>query len=84
MTTYTETVLRYQIQRHDELPEEHKAALRERGIDPDERWLLIYSFDKLEDAEIALTAEREDACSWETFRLVDAGEAQQIERFSWA
>ena len=81
--SHTETVLRYQIQRHDELPEAHKEALRERGIDPDTRWSLIYSCPTLEAAEAILKEEQEDAASWETFRLVDACKTQYIKHESW-
>lgn len=82
MTTYTETVLRFQLQRHDELPEEHKEALRARGVNPDERWSLYMSFDQEADALEAKAQEEKDAASWETFRIVDAGETQKIERTS--
>lgn len=83
MNTVKETILRYQIQRHDELPEEHKAALREKGIDPDTRWSLIYSCNSRHDAEYILSNENENKADWETFRIVDAGEAQVVERENW-
>ena len=83
MNTITETILRFQIQRHDELPEEHKEALRSRDIDPDTRWSLIYSFDKAHDALEMIDTLREDAANWETFRIVDAGKTQHVERENW-
>ncbi len=50
MNTYTETVNRYRIVRHEELPEEHKQCYRDAGINPDDNWQLIWSF---EDEEFA-------------------------------
>jgi len=44
METYTETVHRFRIFRHEEQPEEHKARLRIMGIDPDDNWQLVWSF----------------------------------------
>ena len=76
---HTETILRFQIQRHDELPQTHKDALLARGIDPDTRWSLIYSFNNGKDAGEALQELNDEAESWETYRLVDAGEAQEVE-----
>lgn len=83
METYQETILRFQIQRHDELPEEHKIALREKGVDPDTRWSLMWSFNKREDAQEQLDACQNEAASYETYRLVDAGSAQTITRPVW-
>lgn len=83
MTTHTETILRFQIQRHDELPETHKAALRARNINPDTRWSLIYSFNELDDAEATLLQLNDESASWETYRVVDGGEAQQVEVEDW-
>lgn len=80
MNTYNETVYRFRIMRHDELPEAHKTALRERGIDPDDRWSLIYSFKHAADAAEELTRCEADAADWETYRLVDALEDTIIER----
>ena len=49
--TYQERVGRYRIIRHEVLPAEHQASYRLRGIDPDDLWSLIWSFDTLEAAE---------------------------------
>jgi len=81
--TYTETILRYRIVRHDELPEAHKQAMREQGIDPDTRWGLIYSFADREAAERCLEREQANARDWETWKLVDAGRETTIERQAW-
>lgn len=81
--TYKERVLRYRIMRHDELPEAHKAAYRERGIDPDDNWSLIWSFGNKADAEARLAHEQADAARWETWKLVDAGKETVIERVMW-
>jgi hypothetical protein len=83
MNTYNETVLRYRILRHDELPEAHKAAYRERGIDPDDNWSLVWSFSSEEAANECLADELVNAASWQTFKLVDAGEATTITRPIW-
>tara|TARA_R110000772_G_scaffold99174_1_gene198824 strand:- start:90659 stop:90922 length:264 start_codon:yes stop_codon:yes gene_type:complete len=80
MQTYKETVLRYRVLRHDELPEEHKVAYRAEGIDPDDNWALIWSFTTKEDAIKALMEERERAPWWQTFRFRDAGAEEVIER----
>lgn len=83
MNTYMERVMRYRIIRHDELPESHKQAYREAGIDPDDNWSLVWSFSDLEAAEQALEQCIEDAASFETYKLVDAGEESFIERQIW-
>ena len=83
METYTETVNRYRIMRHDDLPEGHKAELRAHGIDPDTRWSLIWSFDDERMATEMFESCQDDAASWETFKMVDAGEATTIERGVW-
>ena len=83
MNTITETILRFQIQRHDELPEAHKEALRARDIDPDTRWSLVYSFNEEADANTSLEQLNDDKASWETFRVVDAGKTQHVERENW-
>lgn len=83
MDTITETILRFQIQRHDELPETHKEALREHGIDPDTRWSLIYSFNDQEAADSTVDELNKDKADWETYRVVDAGKTQHVERENW-
>lgn len=81
--TYQERIERYRIFRHDEMPEEHKQAMREAGIDPDNHWSLIWSFRSLEAAEHTLKLERERAASWQTYKIVDAGKAEVINRPIW-
>lgn len=81
--TYKETVYRFRIYRHDELPEAHKAEYRACGVDPDELWSLIWSFKNREDAERRLAACIEDAASWQTFKLVDGGEDIELDRPLW-
>jgi hypothetical protein len=83
MTTYKETILRYRIVRHEELPPEHKAAYRINGIDPDTLWSLIWSFETLEAAEKQLADCNEHAASWQTYKIVDAGQAEVVERQAW-
>ena len=83
MQTYRETVYRYRIFRHEDLPETHKKAYRDRGIDPDTVWSLLYSFNNRKDAEEALAYENERALSFQTFKLEDAGEETVIDRPMW-
>lgn len=77
---YEERVGRYRIVCHEELPDRHKAEMRINGIDPDTRWSLIWSFDKLESAELQLERCNERKASYETFKLVDNGEEEIILR----
>jgi hypothetical protein len=81
--TYQERVGRYRILKHEELPEAHKAEYRINGIDPDTLWTLVWSFDTLEAAEEMLKEEQGFAASWQTYKLVDGGQAEVIERVSW-
>jgi hypothetical protein len=83
MTTYKETILRYRIVRHDELPESHKAEYRAAGIDPDDNWSLVWSFADLKSAESCLAREQEEAPKWRTYKLVDGGAAETVEREAW-
>lgn len=83
METYKETVYRYIIERHDELPESHKAEYRIRGINPDDLWSLVWSFQTEEDALKCLEEEQERAAHFETYRMRDLGQTQHIERSFW-
>lgn len=83
MQTYKETIGRYRIVRHDELPEGHKQAYRDRGINPDDNWSLVWSFHDEAAAEKTLANCQEDAAPWETFKLIDHGETTIIERPVW-
>lgn len=82
-TTYQERVLRYRIMRHEELPETHKAEYRLNGIDPDTVWSLIWSFETREAAEAQLADCNAHKGKWQTYKLVDAGEATTITRTAW-
>jgi hypothetical protein len=81
--TYQERVARFRIIRHEELPPEHKASLRLHGIDPDDNWSLIWSFDEEAPAQKQLADCIANACSFQTYKLVDAGEATTITRSAW-
>jgi len=83
MTTYTETVYRYVIERHEELPDRHKAEYRLNGIDPDNLWSLIWSFKDEDDAKAQLAQDNERAPKHWTYRMRDLGETQYIERQAW-
>lgn len=81
--TYKEKVNRWRIMRHDELPEAHKAEYRLSGINPDDLWSLIWSFES-EPAAINMLADLNGRkASWQTYKLVDGGEAMEIERNIW-
>ena len=80
METYTETVYRFRILRHEELPEEHKASYRADGIDPDDIWGLYASFISKRDASRELKNLRENSAWFQTYKIVDAGKATTIER----
>lgn len=81
--TYQERVGRYRILRHEVLPPAHQAEYRIRGINPDELWSLIWSFNDLDAAEEMLKEEQEHAFSFQTYKLVDAGKDEIIERQLW-
>ena len=81
--TYEERVGRYRILRHDELPDRHKAEMRLNGIDPDDCWSLIWSFDTEQAANDQLADCIEHAASWQTYKLVDNGEPSVITRQAW-
>ena len=81
--TYKERVGRYRIMRHDELPEEHKAAYRAEGINPDDLWSLVWSFDDEVAAIQCLADEEAYPRKYSSWKLVDGGEAVEIERSSW-
>jgi hypothetical protein len=71
--TYEEPIGRYRIICHEELPDRHKAEMRLNGIDPDDCWKLIWSFDDEEAAQRQLASCVEHAASFQTYRLKDAG-----------
>jgi hypothetical protein len=78
--TYQERVNRWRIMRHEELPEAHKAEYRLSGIDPDDLWSLIWSFETEQVAVEMLDKLNRRASKFWTYRLVDGGEATEIER----
>lgn len=82
-TTYMERVNRWRILRHDELPEAHKAEYRAAGVNPDDLWSLIWSFTTEEAATKCLADMNERKAKWQTYKLVDGGEATEIERSIW-
>lgn len=71
---FIEPIARYRIMYHQELPEEHKAAYRLRGINPDDLWSLEWSFDDKTAAEAQLAECIERAAKWgtKTYKMVDA------------
>lgn len=85
MATYQERINRFRILRHEDLPESHKAEYRLSGIDPDDLWSLIWSFDNLAAAEAKLAQYNDDPDkpAFYTYKLVDAGAAEVVTRESW-
>lgn len=81
MQTYKETVLRYRVVRHTEYDAATKASFRLNGIDPDDNWSLVWSFEDLESAERQAERDRKifKAPTY-TIKVVDNGEASVIER----
>ena len=77
---YTETVYRYQIFSHDDLPEEHKEAYRRDGIDPDDIWSLAMSYKTFDAAKRSLMVLVKDAPRWRTYMMIDGGAEKAIER----
>ena len=59
LPTYREPIGRFVVEYHEDLPEEHKAAMRIEGIDPDDNWLLQWSFEDLGNAEETAMEERD-------------------------
>ena len=64
-------------------PVEHQASYRLRGMDPDDMWSLIWSFDTIEAAEKCLVDCNEHKASFQTYALKDAGQEEFIERHGW-
>jgi len=81
--TYKERVNRFRIMRHDELPEAHKAEYRLSGINPDNLWSLIWSFETEASARQCLAECEIRKAKWQTYKMVDGGEAIEIERSAW-
>lgn len=81
--TYKERVNRYRILRHDDLPEAHKAEYRLAGIDPDDMWSLIWSFETEASAVKCLADMNARKAEWQTYKLVDGGQTEEIERIAW-
>jgi len=49
--TYIETINRFVVEYKEDLPAEHKAQMRINGIDPDNYWQLMWSFETQEAAD---------------------------------
>ena len=81
--TYKERINRWRIMRHEDLPEGHKQAYRAEGINPDDLWSLIWSFETEESATKMLGQLNADKAKWQTYKLVDGGKTEEIERSIW-
>lgn len=78
--TYLEKVNRWRILRHEDLPAAHKAAYRLEGINPDDVWKLVWSFEDEAAARDMLAQLNEEKPRFYTYRLVDAGKSEIVER----
>lgn len=87
--TYVEKVNRYVVEYLEDLPAQHKAEMRLNGIDPDNYWVLTWSFETEEAAIEQCKADEE----WYTnfclergylirkeFRVRDLGAPVEIKR----
>jgi len=89
MLTYTETVLRFVVEYHEDLPAQHKAEMRINGMDPDNHWNLQWSFETRDRAEDQARAEEEQHIEFcrsygytprKKWRVRDLGQSIKIER----
>lgn len=83
--TYTETVLRYRVARREVITDpRRRAEYAINGMDPDNTWSLIWSFNDLKSAEDQAEDEREifKAPAWEV-KVIDAGKTEYIQRSIW-
>lgn len=87
--TYIEHINQFVVEYHDELPAEHKAQMRINGIDPDNHWQLMWSFEDY--ASAAKQCEEETTwynnfctshgyTSTKKYRVRDLGAPVEIER----
>jgi len=89
METYQEKINRYVVEYHIEFSDGHKAEMRLNGIDPDQHWILKWSFENELDANKRKDKDQQwyiDFCRkngyepQKTYRVRDLGETKYIER----
>jgi len=85
---HTETILRYRVVKLEDRGPEVRKALEERGIDPDNNWKLIWSFDNEADAIEQMNDEIEDdkeygLDKYTTYKIIDNGKTEQRKVESW-
>lgn len=85
---HTETILRYRVVVNEDRGPEVRAALIERGIDPDNNWKLVWSFNELADAEAQMEQCIEEdkeygLDKWNTYKIIDHGETEYREVADW-
>ena len=73
-TDFVEPIARFRVSYQEQLPAEHQAAYRLRGIDPSDMWSLEWSFDNEADAAECMEQCIERNARWgtKTYRMVDA------------
>lgn len=90
METYIERINRYVVEYLEDLPADHRAALMINGIDPDNNWLLKWSFEREEDAIEQCKADEDWYVNFclkngylirKEFRVRDLGSPIEVERF---
>ena len=92
METYVEKINRFVVEYHEDLPAQHKAEMRLNGINPDEHWVLKWSFENEENAIEQMKEDEEWYATFclkngypirKEFRVRDLGETQYIKRSAW-
>jgi hypothetical protein len=86
--SHTETILRYRVVKLEDRGPEVRAALIERGIDPDQNWKLVWSFNELADAEKQMEREIEEGKEYgldkyDTYKIIDNGETEYRQVQDW-
>lgn len=89
METYVERINRYVVEYLEDMSEDRKALYRLNGVDPDDDWRLMWSFETLEGAEDQCEAEttrHNDFCEsygcdpFKAYRVRDLGAPKEIVR----
>lgn len=83
---HTETILRYRVVKLEDRGPEVRKALEERGIDPDNNWKLVWSFNDLDSASAQMQREIEEQAEYkinDKWKIIDNGETEYREVEDW-
>jgi hypothetical protein len=88
METYVERINRFRIVRRVRVLSRAEAAqYRLNGMDPEDSWELVWSFEHVDSAENQMKKYSErgetDEGSYYIYKMVDAGKAEEITRQAW-